>query len=377
MTTIATVATQDGLQAAGPATDPTGEAGAEFTALLCLATGATAPPPAATPPSPDLPPAADPSLQNAGLDVLPAGNVVPLPNPLAQGLARAPDAASPRAASSRAESLVPPRLGLTAMPAGCLVQTATDPGATPDAGPRGPAAVLPAAASPVAVAVLGALQAGRLRDTPPVTTPPGGTAVPSPAPLAATLARLADVVQEVAGSTVATDTESASDDALTDVAGQPTGTGQSVRDSGATSAHARVLPGTVGTPPWREALGTELRLMLERGVGAATLRLSPEHLGPLEVRIEFDDDGAKVWFTASHADTRAALAEALPRLRDMFASVGVNLGEAGVQRDLPGEAGRREGAWRGAGADGPDAVPDTRVIVARLDPSRGMVDEYA
>ena len=44
---------------------------------------------------------------------------------------------------------------------------------------------------------------------------------------------------------------------------------------------------------------------------------------------------AQVWFGAQHADTRAALAEALPRLREMFAEAGLSLGHAGVSQEAP------------------------------------------
>mgnify|MGYP001127676724 FL=1 len=61
----------------------------------------------------------------------------------------------------------------------------------------------------------------------------------------------------------------------------------------------------------------------------------------------------------------------------MLASVGVNLGESGVQRDLPGEAERRDGAWRSAGTSMAESGAESRVVVTRLDAGRGMLDEYA
>jgi flagellar hook-length control protein FliK len=117
--------------------------------------------------------------------------------------------------------------------------------------------------------------------------------------------------------------------------------------------------------------------MIERGIGTATLRLSPEHLGPVEVRIDLADDSANVRFTATHAETRAALADALPRLRDMLASVGVNLGDASVHRDLPREPERRDGSGQGEANSLPESDAESRVAVVRLDAGRGLVDEYA
>jgi hypothetical protein len=61
----------------------------------------------------------------------------------------------------------------------------------------------------------------------------------------------------------------------------------------------------------------------------------------------------------------------------MLASVGVSLGESGVQRDLPGDAERRDGAWRATGPSTADAGAESRVVVTRLDAGRGLLDEYA
>ena len=46
-------------------------------------------------------------------------------------------------------------------------------------------------------------------------------------------------------------------------------------------------------------------------------------------------DQASVQFGAAHADTRNALENALPRLREMFASQGLSLADANVSREPP------------------------------------------
>ena len=97
------------------------------------------------------------------------------------------------------------------------------------------------------------------------------------------------------------------------------------------------LSSPVGTPAWHDELGNQLMMMAHQGLDSASLRLSPEHLGPLEVRISMQDGNTSVWFGATNADTRAALDQSLPRLREMFASQGMNLTDSGVFRDAPGD----------------------------------------
>jgi flagellar hook-length control protein FliK len=95
------------------------------------------------------------------------------------------------------------------------------------------------------------------------------------------------------------------------------------------------LRSPVGSAAWTEELGTQLTWMSRHGQDSASLRLSPDHLGPVEVRIEVRDGATSVWFGAAHADTRSALEQSLPRLRQLFAESGLLLADAGVARDAP------------------------------------------
>jgi flagellar hook-length control protein FliK len=86
----------------------------------------------------------------------------------------------------------------------------------------------------------------------------------------------------------------------------------------------------VGAQDWDRQLGERVGVLVDQGLTNAQLKLSPAHLGPLEIRISVQSDQASVWFgTHSHA-TREALEAAVPKLRDMlgaqgFASVGVSV----------------------------------------------------
>ena len=107
-----------------------------------------------------------------------------------------------------------------------------------------------------------------------------------------------------------------------------------------THAHGaidRPVHSPVGSAAWADEIGTRVVMMTEAGNHTASLKLSPEHLGPLEISITVRDDKASVWFGAAHADTRAAIETALPRLREMFEAQGLSLADAGVFREPPRE----------------------------------------
>lgn len=103
----------------------------------------------------------------------------------------------------------------------------------------------------------------------------------------------------------------------------------------------------VGSTAWADELGGKITWMAHQGIESASLRLSPAHLGPVEVRISVQDGGASVWFGAAQADTRAALEQALPRLREMFSTQGLTLADANVSRDPPKQHQHPTGSVQG------------------------------
>lgn len=142
----------------------------------------------------------------------------------------------------------------------------------------------------------------------------------------------------------------------------------------ATAEQALRLP--VGAPRWADELGSRLVQMSMRGQQEGSLTLAPEHMGPLEVRISMNQNTAHVWFGAQHVDTRAVLAETLPRLREMFAEAGLSLGHAGVSQEAPGrEAG--QGLPPQRRLDAQLAMQATTAPTAVSRPVSGLLDLYA
>lgn len=141
-----------------------------------------------------------------------------------------------------------------------------------------------------------------------------------------------------------------------------------------TDPTARPVHVPVGNARWADEIGSRLTMMAEQGKSSASLRLSPEHLGPLEIRIAVRDDQASVWFGAAHADTRAAIEHALPRLRELFEAQGMTLADAGVSHEAPREHHHVE-RNAGVAADGDSATVAEASAPVRV--SVGLLDAYA
>ena len=153
---------------------------------------------------------------------------------------------------------------------------------------------------------------------------------------------------------------------------QPHATGQ-LANQHVQHAISRPVHTPVGSGAWADEIGARVVMMTESGNHTASLKLSPEHLGPLEINITVRDEKASVWFGAAHADTRAAIETALPRLREMFESQGLSLADAGVFREPPREQPVVKNNTTSAGQGG--AVEETVTVSART--RLGLVDAYA
>jgi flagellar hook-length control protein FliK len=115
--------------------------------------------------------------------------------------------------------------------------------------------------------------------------------------------------------------------------------------------------------------------MAHQGVESASLKLSPEHLGPLEIHISVNAGDASVWFGAQQADTRAALEQALPHLREMFAAQGLTLADANVSREPPRQ---QSNSSSGQGVAAISSVGSAEGSVSAAIRARlGLVDTYA
>ncbi len=140
------------------------------------------------------------------------------------------------------------------------------------------------------------------------------------------------------------------------------------------------LHATVGTHQWATELGNKLTMLATRDTQSATLYMTPADLGPVQVRIDLNQDQsqASVWFTAEHADTRSALEQSLPKLRELFSAQGMSLTDAGVfgdrSRQQQAESSFTSSRFHNMQYEDSEALADTATVRTI---SLGLLDAYA
>jgi flagellar hook-length control protein FliK len=88
-------------------------------------------------------------------------------------------------------------------------------------------------------------------------------------------------------------------------------------------------------PDWSKDMGDRIIWMNNKAIPAAEIKLNPQHLGPISVRIDNNQDQATVTFSAQHGAVREALEASIPRLREMMSAQQLNLVDVNISQYSP------------------------------------------
>jgi len=121
-------------------------------------------------------------------------------------------------------------------------------------------------------------------------------------------------------------------------------------------AQAASLPMALTQLADADAMFERLDFMLGGQVQQAEIELSPDALGPIQVRIRMEREGADIRFAAASPETRQALEQSLPQLRALFRLEGTQLLGVNVSGQAFSDSGQRQHS--GAPAAGTDTRQD-------------------
>ncbi|MGV6485100.1 flagellar hook-length control protein FliK [Stenotrophomonas indicatrix] len=134
----------------------------------------------------------------------------------------------------------------------------------------------------------------------------------------------------------------------------------------------------LGDDGFDQAIGARIGWLADQKIGHAHIRLNPEDLGPVDVRLQMNGDKVHASFSSPHVDVRQALESSLPRLRELLGEQGFQLAHAdvGQQHSGDGNPGSQAGGG-GRGGDGEPSLGDSTVSASQLIRQRGLLDAYA
>ena len=153
----------------------------------------------------------------------------------------------------------------------------------------------------------------------------------------------------------------------------------------AAASHSLNLDTQIGQPKWNGEFAQKIVWLANQQHQVAELRLNPAHLGPVEIMLSLTSENgtqASAQFVSPHLAVREAIEAALPRLRELMAESGIQLGDVMVgaesfQRQEQG--GQRThysaGNAHGFGSnDEPDAHQEKQIV---SNGHNGLVNTFA
>jgi flagellar hook-length control protein FliK len=145
-----------------------------------------------------------------------------------------------------------------------------------------------------------------------------------------------------------------------------------------TDGHTLSVDAPVGSSGFAKELGQQVTWLSVQDVKQAQIRLNPQDLGPLDVKVSVEHGRVDVAFVTQHPATATAVQQGLHQLNQMLGGQGLSLGHTSVgqhsgqqfaDQQQPSSGGQASAEADNPG-DGSAAETLTRVAV-------GLVDAFA
>jgi flagellar hook-length control protein FliK len=111
---------------------------------------------------------------------------------------------------------------------------------------------------------------------------------------------------------------------------------------------------------WAGDFGQKIVWLATAETQSAQLTLNPPQMGPIEISLSVDRGQASVSFASANAEVRDAIETALPRLREMLASAGIELGQTNVGAESFRQ--QQQAAWSSSAAS--RSIDDSAILAA-------------
>lgn len=156
----------------------------------------------------------------------------------------------------------------------------------------------------------------------------------------------------------------------------------------ALKTYTTMLPQPVGEGAWIDSMGEKIVWLSGRNIQAAEIHLNPAELGPVEVKVQVQNDQTTVTFTVQQASVRELLEANVHRLREMMEGTGGNVRDVYVGSDTSGQEGsfagngeeseQNSGPGEGVRDGAEDAIDGVLTVLGTTSvTSRNVIDYYA
>jgi flagellar hook-length control protein FliK len=150
--------------------------------------------------------------------------------------------------------------------------------------------------------------------------------------------------------------------------------------TGTATGPALTVNSPVGSAGFAQELGQQVAWLGGQDIKQAQIRLNPQDLGPLDVKVSVEHGRVDVVFTAQHPEAVTAVQQSLGQLNQMLGGQGLSLGQAMVsqQQTAQQQFGAGSGqSGRGRSEAGDDEPLEALSSLAAQPVALGLLDTFA
>jgi len=100
----------------------------------------------------------------------------------------------------------------------------------------------------------------------------------------------------------------------------------------------QVITQNIHKAEWGTAVGDRINWMIGKNLQMAQIKITPAHLGPIEMKVNIEKNNAQVTFVSQHQVVRDALEQAIPRLREMLQEQDLDLVDVDIRDESNAQA---------------------------------------
>lgn len=149
-----------------------------------------------------------------------------------------------------------------------------------------------------------------------------------------------------------------------------------------TASASGIVSAKIDSAAWMEQIANHAKMAIKQDLRSVEIKLTPAHLGTIEILVAQDDESTQLAFFTKHAHVRDALESQLARLQKIFQEDGLELSDAWVSDQSLAEHRERQSAaedgdeWSGSkladGISAQETVSATADLRQKPDPDRQL-----
>lgn len=130
-------------------------------------------------------------------------------------------------------------------------------------------------------------------------------------------------------------------------------------------------------PEWGYQFNQQVLWLGQQQIDKAVIRIHPEELGPLEVKLQLADESIRLTIHTNNQPVSHLLEQTMPRLREMMLEQGVTLSQVTIETNTEASSQQRSYQQEKNNSESLENTSNEQEILQSVKASEGLIDYFA